>query len=492
MDIEIVTTTLDHPFPINQVFPEDVMQHILSFGHCNQNRSVCQQWNRHNIQNEENDVRGMYQSVKELCPVPRPRNTWFLLGKQRPTLDALQKQMAPCGPLRSLKEATKKCKQGDRVLVHPEYDGSASRSNWNDSNWSHWIRHLSFIGVCDGRSRDGHQCTMSPSIKHLVGEVLFENLYIDGFQHHGIGGMVKVTFSRCTIDFSRMLVVPWLASLEIRDCIVINSHCINKKRAIISISPWANEVIITNSTFKNVNECIRITRHLVDGVVTSITPSVRILITDNVFQSHSNSEHPVIVETGPDGKGQINQCVMSGNKWCSMGSTDHDVDAMERGKSTNLKMHREQHLSTEEEIQCDPFYFMVENAVVSYDGLNVVLRSVDKEQSVCSIAHIHDPERVVESNVSMQLIQHHPPMEDGRVKVVAGVLKGEIGYLIGVDPELDVVTVQILACTLHCLYFTFIVNLDHVAYFYAFKELMITPLTTSTRENCKKSSIPKP
>lgn len=82
-----------------------IMRHILSFGHCNHNRTVCKEWNCLNKQNEENMLWKMYQSITDENQKIEyiPRNTW-VLHATRPKLHAIEKQLGFYGPLRNLEQ----------------------------------------------------------------------------------------------------------------------------------------------------------------------------------------------------------------------------------------------------------------------------------------------------------------------------------------------------------------------------------------------------
>jgi len=101
----------------------------------------------------------------------------------------------------------------------------------------------------------------------------------------------------------------------------------------------------------------------------------------------------------------------------------------------------------ERELERDPYYFVVDNCVLKYQGGLVVISSVDRQRNACSVAHFQNPQHVVASNVPLQLIEHHVPdgeeiVGDQKVKVVAGKLNGEFGTLIGIDNDEAVVQLQ--------------------------------------------------
>ena len=103
-ELDIMTARMAYrdALPINEVLPSDVMQHVLSFGHLNRNRTVCQQWNRLNQQNEEKMLRAMYNAVDErnLESLGRKGQTWIIHPKRR-TLHPLEIRRGYRGPVRN-------------------------------------------------------------------------------------------------------------------------------------------------------------------------------------------------------------------------------------------------------------------------------------------------------------------------------------------------------------------------------------------------------
>ena len=93
-------------------------------------------------------------------------------------------------------------------------------------------------------------------------------------------------------------------------------------------------------------------------------------------------------------------------------------------------------------LSSDPYYFIIENALLTYNGQHVVIKEVDKSNGVCSIASPSSPSDIYQRNVPLQHIIHsvsHQDMSNAKVKVVYGKLQGEIGSLIGIDNEEAVV-----------------------------------------------------
>merc|ERR1712129_414954 len=89
----------------------------------------------------------------------------------------------------------------------------------------------------------------------------------------------------------------------------------------------------------------------------------------------------------------------------------------------------------------DPFYFIIENALLTYQGRRVVVRYVDRQNSVCALAKENEPGRVTQSNVPLHHNEHSvaSDLASAKVRVVYGKLKGEVGSLIGIDNEEAVV-----------------------------------------------------
>jgi len=107
----------------------------------------------------------------------------------------------------------------------------------------------------------------------------------------------------------------------------------------------------------------------------------------------------------------------------------------------------------EREIQRDPYYFVIDNALARHNGQDVVLKNVDRQRGVCSLSSPQDRQRVFVNGVPFHQIEHHVPdsaSDETTVKVVAGKskwekLNGELGTLIGIDN--DEAVVQLTATT---------------------------------------------
>ena len=87
--------------------------------------------------------------------------------------------------------------------------------------------------------------------------------------------------------------------------------------------------------------------------------------------------------------------------------------------------------------QLNPYYFIIENAYLSYEGNNVIIKKVDKINGICSIAYPNNPSNIVENNIPLSQIKHilASIKSNTSVKVVYGKMSGEIGALIGIDNE---------------------------------------------------------
>ena len=93
----------------------------------------------------------------------------------------------------------------------------------------------------------------------------------------------------------------------------------------------------------------------------------------------------------------------------------------------------------EKAMQQDPYYFIVEHALLSYNGQDVVIKSVDKQSNVCSVQIVSSNQQL--DGIPFSNIQHTVNARESstKCKVVWGKLRGEIGSLIGIDNEEAVV-----------------------------------------------------
>ena len=92
---------------INDVLSSDLIQHILSFKDFNRYRTVCRQWNRLNILNEEHFHRALKQSVTQRFPeIAESGNFWILNQRffSKPRMSAVEKRAGYRGMVHSIEE----------------------------------------------------------------------------------------------------------------------------------------------------------------------------------------------------------------------------------------------------------------------------------------------------------------------------------------------------------------------------------------------------
>eukprot|EP00483_Globobulimina_turgida_P013364 UN13388 len=116
---------------------------------------------------------------------------------------------------------------------------------------------------------------------------------------------------------------------------------------------------------------------------------------------------------------------------------NHGLGLREQSESNNSESEQG---DIDKAMQQDPFYFVIENALLSYNGQSVVIKDVDRSNGVCNVAYPSNHE-VFQTGVLLQHVQHTVPsdLSNAKVKVVFGKLCGEIGSLIGIDNEEAVV-----------------------------------------------------
>ena len=427
MNTESITTIYHRFLPINQIVSSDVMQHILSFGNCNQNRTVCQQWNRLNQQNEDNTVRRNCELVERFCPSQssaKPGTKTWIVHPMRRHLHPMEKRMGFSGPARNLGEVIRmeyKSRSRTTVLLYP-----ANRSHQLKA-YPGFFLHL--IGVHE-RCRV-HLCESNRIYDH---ELRIHNLEISSvkatsvpsYQGHSFRIQLgsKVVLSHCTVNLHGSIYVESGSSLEITDCRLSGKS----KSDAIYISPSATRVKIARNTFKDFNHAVKVER----GQTASVLQTVKIEITDNEFENCS--EHPIVQEIRNneyDMDQSNNCCILKGNRRI----------VREGKESMNADVVHKKVLLSPNELLLqeigDPFYFVVKNAVVNYDGQAVVVLRVDRDTNICSVVPLDDPGRVINTSIQRMEYRHIPDadMQNGecKVKVVAGRLKGGLGILIGMD-----------------------------------------------------------
>ena len=286
MDARKVNAVYHHSLSIKDIFPTDVMQHILSFGHSNRNRAVCKQWNCLNIQNERNMLRAMYQTLITQDPGIMKKHTYWVLHPKRPKLHPIEIALGYKGPLRSIRCVALACQPGDRVLVHPGY-----YSDDSDYQYAFHI-NLHFIGV---GSNSDEQCSIALSREVSFGLTTFTNLHIIGDNGiHIMGADSKVMFRQCNIDLATLpLMVGNDARIGVRGCTLRKGDRSDARdesiRCAIGICPSAKRVCIDSNKFINFGRCIEISSAY------DTDKLARIIIVDNVFVNSSCK--PVVERT---------------------------------------------------------------------------------------------------------------------------------------------------------------------------------------------------
>ena len=246
-----VRTVYHNLVSINEILSDNVLQCILSFGHCNQNRTVCQLWNRLNQQNEENILRVLYDAVDDqtlggtLGPLPQGMSI-LIVHPSRSTLTPLEIRRGYTGPLTSLHNAIY---DNRRVLLHPgSYRYKDLHARFQN------VQHIGLGNGCSIEFKDGF-VTGDKAKLHFVNIRCI------------ISGNVRlplesaVVFERCTFQIMDgcSLVVEGNTCLDIRNChfqahpTIIGNP--NTQKAIY-IRTSAQKVCISESTFSDFACCV--------------------------------------------------------------------------------------------------------------------------------------------------------------------------------------------------------------------------------------------
>ena len=325
MNPQAIDTLHHRALPINLIFSSDVIQHILSFGNCNQNKTVCQQWNRLNQQNEDNMIRANCRLVERSCSdLPAPIDKW-VVHRTRPHLHPTEKRMGFLGPKSDLFCANGVIDQvcqsyinSARILLYPGNSPYRLMNFWPEKDCV-----IQFIGP--------HQRCRINSFESIrvLRELRMDNLDItsirDGERRKYsfiIDKNSKLIFRRCTLKLGGCIKVKDGASLEITDCSLYGNTDLSKDA--ICISPMAANVDITRNTFKDFSHGVTILR----GNNESVQHSAKVHITDNTFEDCS--EHPIIQEMGQnDAEQRSDCCILQGNRRIATNSADSvDINAV--------------------------------------------------------------------------------------------------------------------------------------------------------------------
>ena len=318
--------------PITNVLPNDMMQHILSFGSFHEkigNRMICKQWNRLYNLNEEHMLRTAYRSVNDKYPDPLPtgNDTW-IWHQVRMKLHPLEKRLGFRGPLYGLQAVKTYCKSGDRVLIHrDEFEGGKVEKKITIT------KDIHFIGLFPV---DSGKCEIRVKTLTLFGHLTLDNLrltihssypqdYFKIGKDHDLraAGARKLTLRHCDVRMDDKIKVNNLGSLDMQHCTVKcrlgpDTPLIDSELLAVEMSPWANEVNIRNNTFMGFKRGIAIQRHypIRHEIPDNPDDLANINIEDNVFEDIN--EYAVVERTDQrrDQTIQIkgtDRCMLCGN-----------------------------------------------------------------------------------------------------------------------------------------------------------------------------------
>ena len=258
---------------INGIFPDDVLQHILSFDDLLHPRTVNKKWKLLSEKNETMAMRELYRStIIDQSQENRPISTWIVHPKRR-HLNAVEIELGYKGPM-NIYDAYKMAKDGDRLLLH-----GGAYSNSLVIN-----RSVKFIGLGNEIKIKNENVCMFAVVEngHKISfeKIKFCNdsgkrynfIHIKGHNH-----IISMTNCKFSGFASMMTCISYRSSdncLNINECEIegsINMHTIEKN------------VSVTNSLFKRCRgHAIRI---FADGIGTKLK------CIGNTFED--NAKHPI-------------------------------------------------------------------------------------------------------------------------------------------------------------------------------------------------------
>ena len=243
---------------INQIFPSDIIQHILSFqpfeSHSN---CVNKEWNKLSKQNERNYYSKLQKRLNETSPITyneRENSTW-IMHQNRTKLREIEKEFNFQGPINVISDIMHR-DAGDRFLIHP-----GIYENTDEPYYAYDIRNsLVMIGIHgrptildSGMEECGSFiCIDKTSIVNMT-KMYIENVTID-CQHDvdtteggiHIAQNNKLWLNNCKLLFQETgIMVRKFANLNVDNCEFDGAT------VAIEISPLANNVEVRNSIFRN-------------------------------------------------------------------------------------------------------------------------------------------------------------------------------------------------------------------------------------------------
>ena len=238
-------------FSIDHILPKDIIQHILSFQiWTSASKAVNKLFRDVAEQNERNHYLELIKTIDESSPIPYNddiNNTWIIDPKVRP-LTKIEENLGFKESFDHLYYVLHEynLKPGDRILLH---DGFYEvLDEWH-------IRDISIIGI--GNSAvigECHHSSIGETMLH-VGNVYLQNLKLQRLdkEYDCVGdAMIEIQFGRLCLNKCELksyghtiIMVPGNTYLSVDNC------GFAKASTAITISPFANEINVTNNRFSN-------------------------------------------------------------------------------------------------------------------------------------------------------------------------------------------------------------------------------------------------
>ena len=269
--IKELNKTYSHESSINDIFPDDVLQHILSFDDLLHPRMVSKRWKLLSEKNETMHMRELYSStIIDESQTEQPVSTWIVHPKRR-HLNAVEIELGYKGPM-NIYDAYKMAKDGDRLLLH---GGAYSNSLVID-------RSVQFIGL-GNEIKIKHEIICMFAVVENGHKISFENIEfcndsgtfikVEGHNH-------AISMTNCKFNgFAKLIVCTRFESSD--NCLNVNECVIERVASAITIDTIEN-VNVTNSLFKRCGSPIWI---FASGIGTKLK------CIGNTFDD--NSKHPI-------------------------------------------------------------------------------------------------------------------------------------------------------------------------------------------------------
>ena len=280
--------------PITQIFPDDLIQHILSFNKFGATRFINKTFKSLTDKNESKYYKKLYQSLNIN---KHNETTTIIVCQHRNTLYPFQEKAGYKGPCNTIAQALELCDNDTRIIIH-----SGVYEFYDEVDIT---ENIQIIGLNDRNDGDNPRICFDTPIYLCGDNFIMENITFASNSEDTAIFVDKGTFqaSRCCFQElvstgpNKYICVMQEANLKIQSCVFENGE------EGVGIHPMAGIVEIHNCEFNNIffvnyrSGCVMIHGEVIEY---GNSPSwVNVTCTGNVFYEIGEN-YPFVEQTNND------------------------------------------------------------------------------------------------------------------------------------------------------------------------------------------------